>query len=123
MHGETIKFVIDLHNLFTRPHTHIKLKHIITQETDKIIKLLKTNNSRGYDEISTEILKASAPYILSPLTYIGDKILSTRIFPDRLKFSKIKPLFKKGDTTNFSNYFRPPQRFLRKLFTKDCTNI
>jgi len=51
------------------------------------------------------ILKISAPYILSPLTYIFNKILSLGIFPDRLKFSEVKPIFKKGSTTDFSNYW------------------
>jgi len=49
-------------------------------------------------------LKISPPYILSPLTYIFNKILSSGIFPDRLKFSEVKPIFKKGSTTEFSNY-------------------
>jgi hypothetical protein len=73
-------------------------------EIDKIIHSLKCKDSYGYDEVSTRILKISAPYILSPLTYICNKILSTAIFPDRLKFSEVKPLFKKGATTEFSNY-------------------
>jgi hypothetical protein len=30
--------------------------------------------------------------------------LATGIFPDRLKFSEAKPLFKKGDKTDFTNY-------------------
>ena len=30
--------------------------------------------------------------------------MSTGIFPDRLKFSEVKPLYKKGDKTEFSNY-------------------
>jgi len=30
--------------------------------------------------------------------------MSTGIFPDRLKFSEVKPLFKKGEKTEFSNY-------------------
>ena len=33
-----------------------------------------------------------------------NKILSTGIFPDRLKFSEVKPLYKEGDKTEFSNY-------------------
>ena len=37
--------------------------------------------------------------------YIFSKVLSTGTFPDRLKFSVVKPLFKKGDITEFSNYF------------------
>jgi len=49
-------------------------------------------------------LKISAPCILSTLTFIFNKILSTGIFLDRLKFSEVKPLFKKGDKSEFSNY-------------------
>jgi hypothetical protein len=39
-----------------------------------------------------------------PLPNTCNKILSTGIFPDRLKYSEIKPLFKKGDKTSISIY-------------------
>jgi hypothetical protein len=93
----------------------IKLKHTTTGEIVEIIRNLKVKNSYGYDEISTKILKASAPYILSPLSHIGNRILSTVIFPHRLKFSEIKAVYKKGDRTNFANY-RPIS--LRPSFSK-----
>jgi hypothetical protein len=32
------------------------------------------------------------------------QIISTRIFPERLKFSEIRPLHKKGSAAEFSNY-------------------
>ena len=89
---------------FIRPNSTIKLNNTTAHEVDKIIHSLKCKDSYGYDEISTRIFKTSAPYILSPLTFIFNKILSTGIFPDRLKFSKVKRLFKKGSTTGFSNY-------------------
>jgi hypothetical protein len=54
--------------------------------------------------ISSWILKVSTPYVLSPLTYIFNKILQTGTFPDRLKFSKVKPLYKNGDKTELCNY-------------------
>jgi len=56
---------------------------------------LKNKTSHGYDEISNKILKASAPCILSPLTYIFNKVLLSEIFPNRLKYSEIQPLYKK----------------------------
>jgi hypothetical protein len=65
---------------------------------------MKPKDSQGYDEISIRLLKMSAPFILSPLTYIFNKILSKGIFPERLKFSEIKPLYKKGNVSDFSNY-------------------
>ena len=89
---------------FRQPTSSIRLHNTTTHETDNIIHTLKCKDSHGYDEISTRILKISAPYILSPLTYIFNKILSSVIFPDRLKFSKVKPTFKKESTTEFSNY-------------------
>jgi len=89
---------------FKQPSSAIRLKNTTTHEINKIIHSMKLKDSHGYDEISTRILKMSAPYILSPLTYIFNKILSTGVFPDRLKFSEVKPLYKKGNTSDFSNY-------------------
>ena len=65
---------------------------------------MKLKDSRGCDEISVRILKTSAPYILSPLTYISNKILTMGIFPEWLKFSEVKPFYKKGNSSDFSNY-------------------
>jgi hypothetical protein len=58
---------------------------------------MKLKDSHGYNQISTRILKMSAPYILSPPTYNSNKILSTGIFPEGLKFSEVKLLYKKGN--------------------------
>jgi hypothetical protein len=70
----------------------------------KIIKSLKTKSSYGYDEISTNILIISIPYIISPLTYICNQPLAQGIFPDRLKFALVKPIFKNGSKYEPSNY-------------------
>jgi len=81
-----------------------KLMPLSTKNIRDIIKSLNMKNSHGYDEISTKLLKLSSPFILSPLTHICNKSLSSGIFPDHLKYSEIKPLFKKGDKHNISNY-------------------
>ena len=73
----------------------LKVDNINTHEISKVIHSLKYKESYGYNEISSKILKISAPYVLSPLTYIFNKILSTCIFPERLTFSEVRPLFKK----------------------------
>jgi hypothetical protein len=41
---------------------------------------------------------------LKIILYIFNKILLTGIFPDRLKFSEVKPIYKKGDKTEVSNH-------------------
>ena len=75
-----------------------------THEIEKIIKTIKTKDSFGYDEISSRIIKQSAPFIIFPLTYICNAILHSGVFPERLKFAIIKPCFKKGNTQEVSNY-------------------
>ena len=89
---------------FRQFSSSIKLNNTTTREIGKIIDSLKSKDSYGYDEISSKILKISAPCVLFPRTYIFNKILSTGVFPERLKFSELRPLFKKGDKTEFSNY-------------------
>ena len=73
-------------------------------EIEKIIKELKSKKWCGYDEIMARILKISSPFIVSPLTCICNRMLTTGTLPDRLKFSEIKPIYKKGDKTLTTNY-------------------
>ena len=65
---------------------------------------MKSKNSHGYDEISTKILKVSAPFISSLLNYICNKSILSGTFPTRLKYSIVKPMYKKGDRNDVTNY-------------------
>jgi hypothetical protein len=73
------------------------IKPVTTEETEKIFYTFKTMDSCGYNQISLRVLKLSTPYISSPLNYICNKIMQHGVFPERLKYSVIKPLYKKGD--------------------------
>jgi len=75
-----------------------------TYKMEKIIKSLRAKNTCGYNEISNPIIKLSAPFIISPLTYICNAVLSTGVFPDRLKYAIVEPIFKKGNKQEISNY-------------------
>ena len=66
-----------------------------------IINKLKNKNSSGNDEILNKLLKAIGN---KPLTLIINQCLLTGIFPDLLKITKVKPLFKRGDTAQLNNY-------------------
>jgi hypothetical protein len=46
----------------------------------------------------------SAPCILSPVTFICNYSLSTGVFPERLKYAQVRPLYKKGDRQIISKY-------------------
>ena len=87
-------------NVFSR----INWKYATTHEIIKILKSIKAKNLFGYDEIPIKILKLSAPFIISPLTFICNKSLSSGVFPERLKYAIIKPIYKKGDKLLPTNY-------------------
>ncbi|PNF37508.1 hypothetical protein B7P43_G14331 [Cryptotermes secundus] len=86
------------------PFPDIKFKNTTTIEIERIINSIRTKNSHGYDGITTKMLKVSTPFISSPLNYICNKSITLGIFPTRLKYSIMKPLFKKGDKRNIANY-------------------
>jgi hypothetical protein len=85
------------------PFPTIKCNNTSTKEIERIINSIKVKNSHGYG-ITTKMLKASAPYICSPFNYICNKSIRSGTFPSPLKYSIVKPLFKKGDRDNMANY-------------------
>jgi len=97
-------FLYYLEQNYVHPPPSLVIKTFLTKEITSIIKALKTKNSHGFDEISIKILKISATYIRSPLTYICYKSSLSGIFPDHMKFSIIKPIYKKGNKMNPINY-------------------
>jgi hypothetical protein len=74
----TDKYSNYLSQAFTIPFQKIELNHTYTstKETENIIKSSKPENSNGYDEIPVRILKISAPFISSLLTYICNRCLA-----------------------------------------------
>ena len=93
-----------LHNAFKQLIPAMKLKFLTSKEIKNVVNSFKPKGSHGYDGIPIKILKLDVPYILSPLTYLCNLMISTGIFPTRLKFAEIKPLHKKGEKSNISNY-------------------
>ena len=84
-------------NNFNSKFPRINWNNATTYEINKIIKSLKTKTSYGYDETTIKIPKLSTPFIISSLTYICNKSLSSGVFPERLKYVTIKIVCKKGD--------------------------
>ena len=72
-----------------------------------ILKLLKDINpskAAGLDNIAGKFLKEGASALAKPVTQICNLSISLSVFPDRCKHAKLKPLFKKGFTTEPKNY-------------------
>jgi hypothetical protein len=93
-----------LSKLSNNPFPNIKFNNTSTKEIERIINSLKQKNSLGYDEISTKMLKVSAPLTSSSLSFICNKSILSATFPTQLKYSVVKPLFKKGDRNNVAIY-------------------
>jgi hypothetical protein len=121
-----------LFNSIKHRFPNIPLFYTLTGKIENINQSLKTKNSCGHDEIPIKILKLSTPFIISSLTYICKKSLSSGVFPSRLKSSIIKPKFKNGCKlhlllqthisllTSFSKVF---EKFINsRLFTHICMN-
>ena len=62
-----------------------------------VINNLHSKSSYGYDGISTILLKKLEALINKPLTLIINQSLNSGISPEKLKISKISPIYKKND--------------------------
>ena len=74
---------------------------------DTIIKItdcfpLKT--SSGVDQISLKQLKYTKLGLIKSVTLITKQTVNTGIFPDKLKITKVIPIFKSGEESLFTNY-------------------
>ena len=98
--------IIDYTQYLSTPITETKLqfKCITDNDTQKAIDKLENKNSSGHDGISNKLLKLLKMELSKSLTLIINQIITTGIFPDSFKISKITPIFKKGDVSLLSNY-------------------
>jgi len=113
------KLSFSFKHVFQNSFPGIKYHCTTTKEIENIIMSFKSSNSCGYDEVPTKLLKLCSHFISSPLNYICNRTLFTGVFPDRLKYAIIRPLFKKGNKNYMSNY-RPISisTLFSKLFEK-----
>jgi hypothetical protein len=79
-----------LSKTFHNPFPNVKFNNSSTKEIEGIINSIRVKNLRGYDGITTKMLKVSAPYRSSPLNYICNKSIRSGTFPTPLKYSIVK---------------------------------
>ena len=105
--------------LIEKPSCNFEFHHIDENKVCEIINNLSNKSSCGFDGIPLKLTKYLKPLIIQPITLIINQMLTTGIFPDKLKIAKVKPIFKKGDISSFSNYrpisLLPP---ISKIFEK-----
>jgi len=69
-----------------------------------ILKKMDKKNSPDLDGISLALLKSIALEISIPLGHIFNLSLTNGVFPEKLKSSRVVPIFKAGDPTSCDNY-------------------
>lgn len=111
-----IQIPYEVNSIFMQP--------TIAEDIYKIIQNLKDTKSTGYDGISTSILKLVLVKLSHILSYILNLCITNGAFPEMLKLTIIKPLFKKADRYNMGSY-RPIALVpvISKIFEKvihDC---
>ena len=65
---------------------------------------MNCSKSTGLDEIPARFLKDSAPYIKTHITFLINSSVVNNVVPTDLKSAKVKPLFKKDNRSEVSNY-------------------
>ena len=69
-----------------------------------LLKNINPSKAAGLDNIAGKFLKEGATILAMPLTQICNLSIASSSFPDKCKHAKLKPLFKKGPTTEPKNY-------------------
>ena len=81
-------------------------REIRETETLEIIKSLPKNKATVFKDIPMRIIKNAAHVYSHRLKIIFNNCIRNRKFPDILKYADMTPVFKKGETTDKSNYRR-----------------
>lgn len=99
-------------------------------EHNEVLSILNTfsyKKATGPDNIPMRVLKENQDTLLPLLTKMTNNIIHSSIFPDNLKIARVKPVFKKGQTTDPNNY-RPISilpalsKIIEKVLSKQIYN-
>ena len=73
------------------------MKETTCTEIINIIQNIKSKQSTGFYNISTQLMKNSMESIALPMEEIFNSMIRSGIFSDALKIAKVIPLYKSGD--------------------------
>ena len=77
----------------------------VTEGTvSKLLNNINPSKASGLDNLAGKFLKEGSSVLKCPITQICNLSISHSVFPDKCKHAKLKPLFKKGMTTDPKNY-------------------
>lgn len=80
------------------------MQPVTPHDIHMVINDLKNKKSTGYDDVNTSSIKNVSKAICDVLSHITNLCIEQGVFPNDLKISIIKPLFKKGKRDEMSCY-------------------
>ena len=87
-----------------KPQTKFSLQTITNEDLILIMRTVLNKKSSGFDEYSNYLIKQIYKSIEIPLVHVINCSISLKFVPVEWKTAKIKPLFKKGNPDDPSNY-------------------
>ena len=81
--------------LSNKPKCNLQFHPTTQGDVAQIIESLKPKTSTGIDNISSKLLNRAKDSITASLTIIINQMITSGIFPDALKISKVIPLYNK----------------------------
>ena len=85
------------------PSESISLKPSTVNKLNNIVKKFNVNKASGHDNIPLKIIQQSFQNIVHPLVTIINLSLSSGVFPESLKVTKVISVFKVDDPTLLTN--------------------
>lgn len=81
-----------------------KWREINSSDVLKFVSSLSSSVSLDYYGFSNKTVKNIIDVIVSPLTFLLNRLLEQGVYPEALKITKVSPIYKKGDKLNPSSY-------------------
>ena len=105
--------------------SNFTFKYVEEDVIKRTIINLPNKSSYGYDGLSTKLQKILEPTLTKSLALLTNQVLTTGIFPDKLKIAKLIPVYKKEikrylviiDQYHFYQLF---QKNWKQLFLNNC---
>ena len=126
LNNESLEFNLDMQFTDIECDRLLKMQLTNENEVNEILLGLKKNSAPGDDEVTVLDLLNLREHIVPIITTLINTIISSGIYPQELKISRITPIFKSGDKKNMGDY-RPISvisvfsKIIEKIMKKQIT--
>ena len=123
LHKKFLSIHHDFKKYLPKVNSKRNFKELSADQFEKAFAPLKRNKANDTDDVNGNVVIDVYNEIKEPLFKVFNFSLREGIFPDALKYAKVKPIFKSGDVSEIGNY-RPISvlTFFSKILEKIMYN-